>query len=75
MVFNVKNLYTNRPYRTVQTGPDETVPEGAAWSRSYKKVLCSNQLCMKFFLFINVKMPTTVGILEFCMPSGPDNGL
>ena len=26
---------------------------------------CSTQLSMKFFLFINVKMPTTVGILRF----------
>ena len=26
---------------------------------------CSTQLSMKFFLLINVKMPTTVGILTF----------
>ena len=26
---------------------------------------CSTQLSMKFFLFINVKMPTIVGILIF----------
>ena len=26
---------------------------------------CSTQLSMKFFLFINVKMPTIVGILTF----------
>ena len=26
---------------------------------------CSTQLCMKFFLLINVKMPTIVGILTF----------
>ena len=26
---------------------------------------CSSQLCMKIFLLINVKMPTTVGILTF----------
>ena len=28
-----------------------------------KKILCTTQLSMKFFLLINVKMPTTVGIL------------
>ena len=26
---------------------------------------CSTQLCMKFILLINVKMPTIVGILTF----------
>ena len=30
-----------------------------------KLVSCSTQLSMKFFLLINVKMPTTVGILIF----------
>ena len=30
-----------------------------------KKILCSTQLNMKFFLLINVKMPTVVGILTF----------
>ena len=30
-----------------------------------KKILCSTQLGMKFFLLINVKMPTIVGILTF----------
>ena len=29
------------------------------------KKSCSTQLSMKFFLLINVKMPTTVGILTF----------
>ena len=29
------------------------------------KKTCSTQLSMKFFLFINVKMPTIVGILTF----------
>ena len=37
--------------------PSHTMP------RSYKKFSCSNQL--KFFLVINVKMPTTSGILTF----------
>ena len=30
-----------------------------------KLFLCSTQLSMKFFLLINVKMPTIVGILIF----------
>ena len=30
-----------------------------------KNFLCSTQLSMKFFLLINVKMPTIVGILTF----------
>ena len=30
-----------------------------------KLLSCSTQLSMKFFLLINVKMPTTVGILTF----------
>ena len=30
-----------------------------------KQNSCSTQLSMKFFLLINVKMPTTVGILTF----------
>ena len=30
-----------------------------------KVVSCSTQLSMEFFLFINVKMPTIVGILTF----------
>ena len=33
--------------------------------RGYKKISCSPQLSMKFFLLINVKMPTIVGILTF----------
>ena len=28
----------------------------------YKKILCSTQLSMKFFLLINVEMPAIVGI-------------
>ena len=30
-----------------------------------KRFSCSTQLSMKIFLLINVKMPTTVGILTF----------
>ena len=30
-----------------------------------KKISCSTQLSMKFFLLIIVKMPTIVGILTF----------
>ena len=32
---------------------------------SYKAFSCSTQMSMKFILFINVKMPTIVGILTF----------
>ena len=36
------------------------------WPQGYKTFfLCSTQLNMKFFLLINVKMPTLVGILTF----------
>ena len=33
--------------------------------QGYKKISCSTQLGMNFFLLINVKMPTIVGILTF----------
>ena len=33
--------------------------------RGHKKFSCSSQLSMKFFLLINIKMPTNVGILIF----------
>ena len=33
-----------------------------------KLLSCSTQLTMKFFLFINVKMPTIVGILISILP-------
>ena len=36
-----------------------------SWSRGHKTFSCSTQLNMKFFLLINVKMPTVVGILTF----------
>ena len=39
--------------------------EDKDWLRVYKKISCSTQLSMKFFLLINVKMPTNVGILTF----------
>ena len=35
------------------------------WPRGYNTFLCSTQLNMKFILFINVKMPTIIGILTF----------
>ena len=38
---------------------EEPGPEGM------KEMSCSTQLSMKFFLLINVKMPTIVGILTF----------
>ena len=33
--------------------------------RGYKLFSYSTQLSMKFFLHINIKMPTTIGILTF----------
>ena len=33
--------------------------------QGYEKISCSTQLSMELFLLINVKMPTTVGILTF----------
>ena len=35
------------------------------WPKVIKLFSCSTQLSMKFFLLINVKMPTIVGILTF----------
>ena len=40
-------------------------------SQIIKLFSCSTQLSMKFFLLINVKMPTIVGILTFM--SGKNN--
>ena len=35
------------------------------WPEVMKLFSCSTQLCLKFILLINVKMPTIVGILTF----------
>ena len=35
------------------------------WPEVIKRFSCSTQLSMKFFLLINVKVPTIVGILTF----------
>ena len=40
-----------------------------------KKISCSTQLSMNFFLLINVKMPTIVGILTFMSPKNSILGL
>ena len=37
----------------------------AVWLQGLKKISCSTQLSMKFFLLTNVKLPTIVGILTF----------
>ena len=38
----------------------------AIWVRDYKKIMLSSaQLSMEFFLLVNIKMPTFVGILTF----------
>ena len=36
-----------------------------SWPQGYKNISCSTQLRIKFFLLINVKMLTIVGILAF----------
>ena len=56
----VSNAYANRKAKT-------SLHICSAWSGSeVKKIIsCSTQLSMKFFLLINVKMPTSVGILTF----------
>ena len=41
------------------------VPRHSDWPQGYKKKSCSTQLSTKFILLINVKMPTSVGILTF----------
>ena len=58
---------------TVSNDDDETVLYVFCFQPTSKKVpspevikkSCSTQLSMKFFLLINVKMPTIVGILTF----------
>ena len=39
------------------------------------RILCFTQLSMKFLLIINVKMPTTVGILTFMSMKNSIKGL
>ena len=48
---------------------DKTGPE------VIKKISSSTQLSMKFFLLINVKMPTIVGILTFMSRKNTTLGL
>ena len=50
----MKRAGSETTHMHVQTGPEVT-----------KKISSSTQLTMKFFLLINVKMPTTVDILTF----------
>ena len=51
-------------YKHRRVGHDETVPLEQCGPEVLKKS-CSTQLSMKFFLLINVKLPTIVGILTF----------
>ena len=46
----------------IGTGDSEGVISGSEVINLFS---CSTQLSMEFFLLINVKMPTTVGILTF----------
>ena len=50
---------TSASSRNILPETDRSCPE------VIKLFSCSTQLSMKFFLLINVKMPTTVGILTF----------
>ena len=71
------HLYTGslQPYSTAISSSrhDKTNQVACAPSEEYaqpgpeviKKITCSTQLSMKFFLLINVKMPTSVGISTF----------
>ena len=49
------------PIGSVSSLREANKPQG------YKKIACSTQLSMNFFLLINVKMPTIVGTLTFCV--------
>ena len=51
-----KSFITSRPGLAIHPAPGPEV---------IKLFSCSTQLSMKFFLLINVKMPTIVGILTF----------
>ena len=44
-------------------------------TQGYKTFLCSTQLSTKFFLLINVKMPTIVGIFTFMSRKNSNLGL
>ena len=46
-------------------GKHSLFPRGRPGPEVIKKISCSTQLSMEFFLLINVKMPTIVGILTF----------
>ena len=45
--------------------PQREDPDVLPGAKFIKLFSCSTQLSMKFFLLINVKMSTTVGILTF----------
>ena len=44
-------------------------------AQGYKTFFCSTQLSMTFFLLINIKMPTIVGILTFMSGKSSISGL
>ena len=50
-------------------------PAMRAGPEAIKLFSCSTQLSMKFFLLINVKMPTIVGILTFINRKNSMTGL
>ena len=53
-------------FQSYQEDDNERLCGMETWPRGYKTFFsCSTQLCMKFFLLINVKMPTIVNILTF----------
>ena len=59
---------TDQHHRPLQKCVNKGVPEKSRAEqgpRLLKLFSCSTQLSMKFFLLINVKMSTTVGILTF----------
>ena len=53
----------NKPKRNIKQDPHQNRRRRTAGPEVIKLFSCSTQLSMKFFLLINIKMPTIVGIL------------
>ena len=62
-------------YEKKNQGPVATGNTDHPGPEVIKLYSCSTQLSMKFFLLINVKMPTNVGILTFTSGKNSIRGL
>ena len=62
---NRTNIYYVTCYKTPHAETKTWNLNKEVWPLGYKNISCSTQLRRKFFLLINVKMPTIVGILTF----------